>query len=207
MKILSLTFILLSLSVKGLSCSCLQIPIDSAFAYTPLIFEGKVVSQYEDAFFYDRAEYSLITNLEVVKDYRGTRYKKIITIVGGLGCNFFFQEGETYIVFAYQRESGIYTTSICSYTRLKSEFDPKNMRAIEKWSKRFNDEFDLTYSGWAYDKAKKFKESEPERVLRLAYSSEKKKVQIYKYAFIASGIWSIVCTGLLVFRKRFAKTS
>jgi hypothetical protein len=202
MRILSLIFILLTLSLKGFSCICSETPIDSAFAYTPMIFEGRVVSQYENVFFYDGTEYSLITNLEIIKDYRGTRNKKIITIIGGFGCDFFFKKNETYIVFANQRESGIYTTSFCSSTRLKTEFDASKMKTIEKWSKRYYDEFDLTYIFWANDKAKIFKESESERVLRLAYYSEKKNTQIYKYALLVCGIWSIVCSGILVFRKK-----
>lgn len=202
MKMLYLTLLFLTLSLRGISCTCFKIPIDSSFAYTPLVFEGRVMSQYEDVFFHENAEYSLITNLEIIKDYKGTQAKNIITIVGGLGCDFSFKEGETYIVFAYQRGEGIYTSNFCSGTKISSQFDSLDMQVIEKLSQRYYNEFDLMYRIWSDEKSKKFIQSEPDRILRLAYSTEKKKNQIYKYVLIALGIWSIVCTGILVSRKK-----
>ncbi|MFN5169156.1 MAG: hypothetical protein ACK5DD_05995 [Cyclobacteriaceae bacterium] len=192
--------------LRGLSCTCFDTPTDSAFVYTPIIFEGKVVSQYKDVFFYEEAEYSLITNFEIIKDYRGTRGKKIITLVGGFGCNFFFETGETYIVFAYRRAEGIYSSSFCSKTRLKSEFQSNDLNVIDVWSKRYYDNFNLTYQILLNKKSRAFEKAEPERILRLAYLAEKKAARLYKFAFVATVLSSITCIAFILFYKRSGST-
>lgn len=202
MKTLFLSFLLFTLSIDGKSCTCFGVSIDSAFVYSPLIFEGRVVSQYENVFFHDRAEYSMITNLEVIKDYRGARERKIVTIVGGFGCDFFFKKNETYIVFAYQRESGIYTTSMCTPTKLRLKFELEQIKIIDRLSKEYYDEFNLTFNSLCNQKATRFEESEPIRTLRLAYYSEKRLADVYKYAFTLASVVSVACLLFLFFKRK-----
>jgi hypothetical protein len=60
----------------------------------------------------------------VVKNWKGAPATEIKMMLGGMGCDYFFEVGKSYLIYA-KDESGTLTVNICSRTAL---FDGRKLR-------------------------------------------------------------------------------
>lgn len=141
----SCVFLCLSSFANACSCVDQKIPLNETLAKTDVVFTGKVVKKSKEKWignnFYD-VEFQLIEN------YKGKRESNLIvkTSMDDGTCGFPFEEGETYLVFAYKysaddkENSGAkpqYATGICSRTKaIKfADADLKELNEIKKSAK------------------------------------------------------------------------
>jgi hypothetical protein len=131
---IALLFIVFSVNA-AMACKCAPFPhtmtsyrtfAEWQVSHSPVIFEGKVESLKisgwpikpvagETVLSVPR----LIVTFSAVHLYRGeiTRDVVIETGVSGGDCGYYFEPGESYLVFAWKEESGNLSTSICSGTK------------------------------------------------------------------------------------------
>jgi len=112
------------------ACSCLfQDPkdpgvVEEALESADIVFVGAVESAEIDG--PPEGEYGRMiqTTVFVVKDsWKGETVNRITTRVNVQCClcGFRFEEDQTYLIFAHEREEGVYTVSVCSLSRTLAE--------------------------------------------------------------------------------------
>ena len=110
------------------ACSCKETPSPLvAAAQADLVFLGEMVQQgTAETTGFPRRSYELVASEVFV----GPSDTKVFELQGGLSsCSIFFQEGETYLVYANQSSTG-YETHLCTRTRFAEHaaFDLKLLR-------------------------------------------------------------------------------
>ena len=116
-KLLCLTIFFLAFIPAALACSCIYPypPPEESFEEADAVFSGKVTNieltgmmpdQHYEATFEVESIWKGISESEVVVD----------TAKDSAMCGFVFEEGETYVVYAYAKEDGLFT-HICSRTK------------------------------------------------------------------------------------------
>ena len=96
------------------ACSCMgPNPPCSAVWRSEAVFVAQVVGV-------EQAQMQRRVHLQVLESFRGP--SSIVTVVTGSGggdCGYAFQPGETYLIYAHgNKATGVYSTGICSRTRL-----------------------------------------------------------------------------------------
>lgn len=102
------------------ACSCAELPsVEEEFERSQAVFSGKVVDVREKRSL--KGELTKSVLFEVTNTWRGVKQSQIIitTGQGGGSCGFHFNEGQEYLVYAY--ESTMYgakslVTTICDRT-------------------------------------------------------------------------------------------
>lgn len=103
---------------QAAACTCIRPSAETAFAKADAVFKGKVA----------RIEKPSAANPETTVTFEVTGYWKgnvravtIVRFVNRFPCEtFFFSEGETYLVYAFKKDTGL-SIRICSRTaRLKN---------------------------------------------------------------------------------------
>ncbi|MBB6447875.1 hypothetical protein [Bacillus benzoevorans] len=102
------------------ACSCAELPgVEEEFERSQAVFSGKVVDVREKRSL--KGELTKSVLFEVTNTWKGVKQSQIIIITGqgGGSCGFHFNEGQEYLVYAY--ESTMYgakslVTTICDRT-------------------------------------------------------------------------------------------
>jgi hypothetical protein len=119
----------------ALPCSCFQPnPVCSSYWNTPLVFSGRAVSKQ---LIYDDPKPGVIgpgryeVAFMVTESLKGDAGKQIVirTHNQSSACGFDFEDGQDYIVFAYER-NGEWWTSICSLTHRVKDADDSDLKWI-----------------------------------------------------------------------------
>jgi hypothetical protein len=126
--------------VAAAACSCVSgWPICQTYWDTPVVFSGTVTKVEEirvpagrpDAFYSKRR-----VLISVEESFRGdvSGVVPIATGAGGGDCGYHFEEGGSYLIYAYKNEEGQLSTGICSRTRPieKAEEDLEFIRGLDK---------------------------------------------------------------------------
>lgn len=136
----SCVFLCLSSFANACSCVDQKIPLSEILANTDLVFTGKVIKKSKEKFiaseFYD-VEFVLSEN------YKGKLGKHVIVKTGtdSAMCGFPFEEGESYLVFAYKLSTTEdkkfaaaqpqFATSLCSRTNTV-KFATADLQELDK---------------------------------------------------------------------------
>lgn len=141
MKKIFLSLSLLFISAKGICCICpTPVSIDSAFIDSEIIFRGEVIEIFANKFYSYQGRTTTIVNFQVTKNYKKTKVNGgIISLVDyRSSCDFNFELGKEYIVFAYDIGGGHYFTSTCTPTSLVSKFDRSDLEQLEELSANYD---------------------------------------------------------------------
>ena len=128
------------LPVVAEACSCFSgFPLCQTYWDTPAVFSGTVTRVEEirvragrpDAYYSKRR-----VLISVEESFRGyvSGVVQIATGAGGGDCGYNFEEGRSYLVYAYKNEEGQLSSGICSRTRPieKAEEDLEFIRELDK---------------------------------------------------------------------------
>lgn len=108
----------------ALACSCIlptQDPeeaVEDAADRADIVFLGKV-ERVHTADIPDVGAVIQESTFYILESWKGEKVTRVSTKINVqcCVCGFHFEEGETYLVFAYEGKDGYYSTSICSLTR------------------------------------------------------------------------------------------
>jgi hypothetical protein len=128
------------LPVVAEACSCFSgFPLCQTYWDTPAVFKGTVIEVEEirvpagrpDAYYSKRR-----VHISVDETFRGnvSGVVPIATGAGGGDCGYNFEEGKSYLVYAYKNDEGQLGTGICTRTRPieKADEDLEFIRGLDK---------------------------------------------------------------------------
>ncbi len=102
------------------ACSCANVTVQQAFEQSSAVFVGKVLDQAE---VFDPHEDSGVigrryaVRFEVQAYWKGDVPSQAIVYDSFTSCGIGFTEGSSYLVYAYERQPGEWTTHLCSRTK------------------------------------------------------------------------------------------
>ncbi|PTX22447.1 hypothetical protein C8N40_101271 [Pontibacter mucosus] len=137
--ILALAFIMST--TQAMACICLSPePIDSAYKRASTVFIGKVKEVVDDKFYLGQGEGIQVVIFDVIQGLKSSEAGKgPISVIEQVGssCSFGFEEGHTYVVFAYSDYTGVHLTDQCTRTKLLERFDAANLQRLEAISANY----------------------------------------------------------------------
>ena len=110
-------------TVESSACSCVPPPEDlkegvaRALERADLVFLGEAENVALDVDKEKKFSPMIQTStFYVLESWKGEKVTRVTTKINiqCCVCGFSFDEGETYLIFGYEREDGFYSTSICS---------------------------------------------------------------------------------------------
>ncbi|WP_400193955.1 hypothetical protein [Hymenobacter sp. B81] len=126
----------------ALACMCLSPPpIDRAFSHSSLIFKGRVTEIARNKFYNSQGFGAELINFEVTQGYKKAKSGGgVISIVNtNTSCDFFFEEGKEYFVFAHDLGGGYYSTSSCTKTAEAGRFLAADLKILQELSRDYGD--------------------------------------------------------------------
>jgi hypothetical protein len=95
------------------ACSCSGGPPESWAGRADAVFLGRRVGMGPSVF----SEFGgIVTTFAVDSVWKGDVRRRVVVMTDRSSCGFYFQPGETYLVFAYRSHSGRLTTGECTGT-------------------------------------------------------------------------------------------
>ena len=116
-----LTILILTISKPAFACVCrvVQQPPCFAFQEATAVFAGKVVDISEVPFQEGELLHSLLIHFSVEQSFKGVSTAQVrVATITGTDCDFGFQKGEDYFVYAYQDpKHNRLATGVCTRTK------------------------------------------------------------------------------------------
>lgn len=133
MKSLFIVVLLSLIRMQTLACSCVSTPLDTAFSQASMVFVGKVREIVDNKLHSNLGHSFKIINFEVLEVIKKTivRTNTLSLIDDQSSCSFFFEEGKTYVVFAYALATGLFETSTCSRTSRVEAFNKADFEKLK----------------------------------------------------------------------------
>lgn len=117
--------------------------IDSAFKAASIIFIGKVNEISTKSLFVNTYGRSFdIINFDIIEGLKKCDgpHKKISLVSQSSSCDYYFEEGKTYIVFGYNEPGGVLTTNQCTKTELLTRLDNNELTRLRTLSLNLKDD-------------------------------------------------------------------
>lgn len=192
------------------ACSCLgKSPIDTAFVHHPVVFRGKVLNEIEEFIYMRNGEEVLAYTFEILEAMRGLYPDcskiTVYSYVRCCTCERSYEVGLEYIVFAYIDHNDLLKASICSNTNTIDKFSNVDLTKLRVVKDKYGEEYNDYYRGWVDSKAidvQRAEESRQVAMLANSIGTEKDKVNVYRILILISSLWSIGCTGWLIYRRK-----
>lgn len=108
--------VMIAASSPAYSCSCVQAPAPAeALKQADAVLLGKVIDIQDGP-----GPYHITAKLSVTKIWKGEKdfSAKILTTSDGAMCGFYFQEGKTFLIYAYKNQEGRLETNNCTRSAL-----------------------------------------------------------------------------------------
>jgi hypothetical protein len=144
MKTILIAISLIFGATQAFACICMKPePIDSAYKHASTVFIGKAREIVKDKFFFDQGGEAQLVIFDIIQGLKNSKAGEgPITVVDQLtSCSFYFEEGKTYVVFAYSDYVGVHTTDMCTRTKLLEEFEKSDMQRLETISANYKSDY------------------------------------------------------------------
>ncbi len=98
--------LLLTISNNAIACRCFAPPPATSFQRAELVFEGELIRE-------ERLERGIAQTLRVLKQQKGEPQNEVVIVVRITDCDYFFESGKVYLVYAVRQENQL-RTGLCS---------------------------------------------------------------------------------------------
>ena len=117
----------------GFACDCVVPSVGEAFERSFAVFVGKAQGiTYSNEAGY-QGDPKIVVTLEVVKSWKGPTDRPLVlhTVYNRASCDgYWFEEGNTYLVYAFQNDDGSLGASLCSRTTSADTKEAKEDLAV-----------------------------------------------------------------------------
>jgi hypothetical protein len=113
LRIVAIVAIVIAKTEDVRSCTCIMPPPPAqAFAQADAVYLGKIISFEPDSV------NGWVAKIDVLRLWKGDKdaADELFTSSGSATCGYYFQVGQTYVVYAYKSANGRLRTSICTRT-------------------------------------------------------------------------------------------
>lgn len=102
------------------ACSCVMPPTpQNGLDQADAVFAGQVVGVSTGGGFF-RGPFTSAATVQVSEVWKGTVDWQVVLTYDGSTCDYYFQHGQDYLIYAFERSNGSLGASICSRTALLS---------------------------------------------------------------------------------------
>jgi hypothetical protein len=115
------------------ACSCTPASVQDTFKHSVAVFIGNAqnVTWLEERG--NQGDPRIVVTLEVVKSWKSPKDKPVVlhTVYNQASCDgYWFEEGKTYLVYAFQQDDGTLGASLCSRTTAADAGEAKEDVAV-----------------------------------------------------------------------------